>query len=114
HNPTSKSDQGAANAPAAAGVQPTQAVALKDEGAPKPGGLVTWRDIGAPPPLDPTNNPTYRAQDLAGFTYSRLLKFKTGPSVETSYNYEILPDLAAKWEVGNNGLQYTFTLQSNA
>src|SRR5215203_1525233 len=96
------------------GVQPTQQGAINEQGMPKPGGIVTWRDIGAPPPLDPTNNTTYRAQQLAGFTYSRLLKFKTGPDPKTSTNYEVLPDLATGYEVTNDGLQYTFKLQPNA
>jgi peptide/nickel transport system substrate-binding protein len=111
---TSDSGSAGSSSGAAPGVAPTQQAALRDDGTPKPGGTVTWRDIGAPPPLDPTNNPTYRAQQLAGFTYSRLLKFKTGPEPTVVQNYEVLPDLAASYEILDGGLQYTFKLQPNA
>ena len=112
-----KSDSGSgstSNATAVTGAQPTQAAALREDGAAKPGGIVSWRDIGAPPPLDPMNNATYRAQDLAGFVYSRLLKFNTGPKPDVSYNYELVPDLAEKYEVSPDGLQITFKLRANA
>ena len=105
-------EQPAARATVAPGAQPTTA-AVAAEGTPKPGGTYTWADNGDVP-LDPTNNPTYRAQDLAGFTYSRLLKFKTGPTPEVFFNYEVVPDLAASWELTNDGLQVTFKLQPNA
>lgn len=107
-----REEQPGARATVVPGVQPTTA-AVAAEGTPKPGGTYTWTDVGDTP-LDPTNNPTYRAQNLAGFTYSRLLKFKTGPTPEVSFNYEVVPDLAASWEMTNDGLQVTFKLQPNA
>jgi peptide/nickel transport system substrate-binding protein len=107
------SNQGQAQTTAAPGVQPTQQTALKDQGTPKPGGIVTWREVGNSP-LDPFNNPTYRAQDLAGFTYSRMLKFKTGPKPDTAYNYEVEGDLAASYEIPGDGTQLTFKIQPNA
>jgi peptide/nickel transport system substrate-binding protein len=107
----SGSGGGQAQSTVAAGVQPTNAP-VSQEGTPKPGGTLTWREIGIPP-LDPTNNPTYRAQVAAGFTYSRLIKFKTGPTPEVGYNYDLEPDLADKWEIANEGLQYTFKLKAN-
>ena len=94
------------------GAQPTTA-AISGEGTPKIGGTFTWEDTGDTP-LDPTNNPTYRAQTLAGFTYGRLVKFRTGPKPEVSFSYEAIPDLASSWEFANGGLQLTFKLQPNA
>jgi peptide/nickel transport system substrate-binding protein len=108
-----KSDSSSAGQSSAApGVQPTTA-AVSGEGTPKPGGTFTWSDVGDTP-LDPTNNPTYRANTIAGFGYSRLLKFKTGATPEVFFNYEVIPDLAASHEFQNNGLQLTFKLQPNA
>lgn len=107
------SGQQAAATAAAPPAQPTQQGRLQDQGTPKPGGTFTWREVGNAP-LDPTNNPTYRAQQLAAHAYSRLLKFNIGPDPNVSASYEIKPDLAAKYEVLDGGLQYTFTLQPNA
>jgi peptide/nickel transport system substrate-binding protein len=94
------------------GVQPTTA-AVSAEGTPKPGGSFTWSDVGDTP-LDPHNNPTYRANTLAGFVYGRLLKFKTGPTPDVFFNYEVVPDLATGYEFTGDGLQLTFKLQPNA
>jgi peptide/nickel transport system substrate-binding protein len=105
-------DAGDGGAAAATGAQPS-AAPVSSEGTPKVGGSYTWSDVGDTP-IDPTNNPTYRAQVLAGFTYGRLLKFKTGPTPDTAYNYEVLPDLASSYEFSNDGLQLTFKLQPNA
>lgn len=77
------------------------------------GGSFTWSDAGDAP-LDPTNNTSYRAQTLAGFYYSRLLKFKTGPEPETALNYEVVPDLAVSHELLGDGTQLTFRLQPSA
>lgn len=104
-------NQGAA-ATTGSGAQPATAVAQTTE-TPVAGGTFTWSDTGDAP-LDPTNNTTYRAQVLSSFTYSRLLKFKTGPAPETALNYELLPDLAASHEAIGDGTQITFKLQPNA
>src|ERR1700709_2255327 len=66
-NDSSSSSSSNSGSSASTGAQPTQAVAVQDQGTPKNGGTVTWRDIGVPAPLDPTNNTSYRSQDLAGF-----------------------------------------------
>ncbi|MGE0542258.1 MAG: ABC transporter substrate-binding protein [Dehalococcoidia bacterium] len=102
-------DRGASSA---TGAQPTT-TAVQSEGTPKVGGTYTWSDVGDTP-IDPTNNPTYRAQTISGYTYGRLLKFKTGPTPDTAYNYEVMPDLAASHEFSNDGLQLTFKLQPTA
>lgn len=96
----------------ATGAQP-QTTAIASEGTPKPGGTFTWSDVGDTP-IDPTNNPTYRAQTISGYTYSRLLKFRTGPTPDISFSYEVVPELAASHEFSGDGLTLTFKLQPNA
>jgi peptide/nickel transport system substrate-binding protein len=103
---------GEAAAGAGAGAQASTPMAQAAE-PPVVGGTFTWSDTGDAP-LDPTNNTTYRAQTLAGYLYSRLLKFKTGPLPETALNYELVPDLAAGHELIGDGTQLTFTLQPSA
>lgn len=103
-----------AGAGSGSAVQPTQSgTVVASEGTPKPGGTYTWSDIGDTP-LDPTANTTYRAQTMAGYVYSRLLKFNTGPTPETAFNYEVKPDTAASYELPGDGLQLTFKLNPNA
>ncbi|MGE0542474.1 MAG: ABC transporter substrate-binding protein [Dehalococcoidia bacterium] len=106
------SDEGGTGQAAGTGTQPANTAAA-DEGTPKVGGTFTWSDPGDTP-IDPTNNPSYRAQVISGYTYSRLLKFKTGPTPEVSFNYEVTPDLAASHELLGDGTQLTFKLQPNA
>jgi peptide/nickel transport system substrate-binding protein len=83
------------------------------QAGPKQGGQVRVRFTGTPP-LDPFANTTFRAQTLAGYTYSRLLKFRTGEDPAVASNYEVVPDLAAAWEIAGDGTQLTFKLQPNA
>jgi peptide/nickel transport system substrate-binding protein len=89
------------------------------QGAPAPasdpvrGGTLAYRITGTPP-LDPHTNTTFRAQNQAAFTYSRLLKFRTGLDPAVSFNYEVEPDLAQSVEVIGDGTQITFRLQPNA
>jgi len=107
----SKKEEQAAQS-TATGAQP-QSTAVASEGTPKPGGTFTWSDIGDTP-IDPTNNPTYRAQTISGFTYGRLLKFRTGPTPDVSFSYEVVPELAASHEFSSDGLQLTFKLNPAA
>src|SRR5579884_1381615 len=79
----------------------------------KRGGAVHVRFNGTPP-LDPIANTSFRAQTMAGYTYSRLLKFKTGEDPAVAANFEVMPDLAASWEIPGDGTQVTFKLQPNA
>ncbi len=84
------------------------------EGQPKPGGNLTIRWwTGDPPDLDPYLNVTFRAQEFAGFFYSRLLKFDSGPGIAPNAFIPV-PDLAESYEVAPDGLTYTFKLRANA
>jgi peptide/nickel transport system substrate-binding protein len=69
-------------------------------GQPKRGGTISLRITGTPP-LDPFANSTFQAQRQAGFVYSRLLKFKTGPTPDTAFNYGTVPDLAQSVETNS-------------
>ncbi|MBI2760707.1 MAG: ABC transporter substrate-binding protein [Chloroflexi bacterium] len=90
----------------------TAAAQQVNEG-PKQGGTIRNRFNGTPP-LDPIANTTFRAQVMAGYTYSRLVKFKTGAEPAVAMNYEVEPDLASAWEVQPDGSQITFKLNPNA
>jgi peptide/nickel transport system substrate-binding protein len=81
---------------------------------PKPGGtlVISWW-TGDPPDLDPYLNVTFRAQEFAGFFYSRLLKYDSGPGVGPN-SFKPVPDLAEKFDVSTDGLTYTFTIRANA
>ena len=80
----------------------------------KTGGSLTIRQwTGDPPDLDPFLNVTFRAQEFAGFFYSRLLKFDTGPSVQPN-SFIPTPDLAESYQISQDGLTYTFKLRANA
>lgn len=82
--------------------------------APKSGGsLVVRQWTGDPPDLDPYLNVTFRAQEFAGFFYSRLLKFDSGPGIAPNA-FTPVPDLAESYEVAPDGLTYTFKLRANA
>ncbi len=81
---------------------------------PKPGGSLTVRMwTGDPPDLDPYLNVTFRAQEFAGFFYSRLLKFDSGPGIAPNA-FTPTPDLAESYEISQDGLTYTFKLRANA
>lgn len=103
------SQGGDAARPAATGTAPQTAGA----DTPRQGGSARNRFTGTPP-LDPIANTTFRAQTLAGYTYSRLLKFRTGTDPAVASNFEVVPDLAAAWEIAGDGTQVTFKLQPNA
>jgi peptide/nickel transport system substrate-binding protein len=81
---------------------------------PKPGGtlVISWW-TGDPPDLDPYLNVTFRAQEFAGFFYSRLLKYDSGPGVGPN-SFVPVPDLAEKYDISKDGLTYTFTIRANA
>lgn len=83
------------------------------EDTPKQGGSARARITGTPP-LDPIANTSFRAQQMAGHTYSRLVKFRTGADPAVAANFEVVPDLAAAWEVAGDGAQVTFRLQPTA
>lgn len=107
---------GAAPTTAPSAASPTTAAASPAAAAAqaKPGGTITIRWwTGDPPDLDPYLNVTFRAQEFAGFFYSRLLKYDSGPNIPPN-SFIITPDLAEKYDVSKDGLTYTFTLRANA
>ncbi len=83
-------------------------------GPPKKGGSVVlaWF-VGDPPDLDPYLNVTFRSQEFAGFFYSRLLRFDSGPKVRPN-EFIPVPDLAESYEISKDGLTYTFKIRANA
>ena len=72
----------------------------------KTGGSLGYTIVGAAP-LDPVENTTYRAQDLSGFHYARLLRFAASTDPNVSLSKIITPDLIEKYEVSPDSLQYT-------
>ena len=101
----------AACAPPGGTTTPTPAAAGDQ---PKPGGTLAIRWwTGDPPDLDPYLNVTFRAQEFAGFFYSRLLKFDNGPNIGPNAFIPV-PDLAESYEASKDGLTYTFKLRANA
>ena len=83
-------------------------------GTPKAGGTLTIRWwTGDPPDLDPYLNTSFRSQEFAGFFYSRLLKFDSGPSIKPN-SFIPTGDLSDKWTVSSDGLTYTFHIRDNA
>lgn len=100
-----------APAPAAVVTQPT---AVPAQPQPKRGGSFVFSQWTADPPdLDPFLNVTFRVQQFAGYIYSRLLKFDSGPNIDPNSS-TIAGDLAEKWEASKDGLTYTFSLRKNA
>jgi len=81
--------------------------------AKKGGSLVIRWYTGDPPDLDPYLNVTFRAQEFAGFFYSRLLYFDSGPNVKPN-DFVPVPDLAESYTISQDGLTYTFKLRANA
>jgi peptide/nickel transport system substrate-binding protein len=100
----------ASAAPASAAPQASAAAAPQG----KPGGTIVIRwYTGDPPDLDPYLNVTFRAQEFAGFFYSRLLKFDSGPGIGPNA-FTPVPDLAESYQISQDGLTYTFKLRANA
>ncbi|MGI8691213.1 MAG: ABC transporter substrate-binding protein [Thermomicrobiales bacterium] len=120
--PSAAAPTTAAAATAATGSSPAATAAASSSAAPtaaaavnaKPGGtlVIRWW-TGDPPDLDPYLNVTFRAQEFAGFFYSRLLKYDSGPGVGPN-SFIPVPDLAEKYDISKDGLTYTFTIRANA
>jgi peptide/nickel transport system substrate-binding protein len=79
----------------------------------KSGGTIQYWFLGDAP-LDPYENATYRAQYVAGCSYSRLFKFNSGADVNTTLSRQPVPDLATGYEITPDGITYTIKLQANA
>jgi len=71
--------------------------AAAQAGTPKPGGTLNHRLTGNTT-LDPFHAATFRTAELSAYTYSRLLKIKTGPTIDVAYQYDPEPDLAQSVE----------------
>src|SRR5262245_26566041 len=83
----------------------------KEETPVKTGGTYAKWIAGDVTSLDPYRQTAAGPNtDLASFTMSRLVNFKTGPGVDPN-NYEPVGDLASAWEVSDGGLTYTFKLR---
>lgn len=67
-------------------------------GSPQPGGTLTVSQKTNPPTLDPQRSTSFYTLLQAGAVYSRMLKFKTGPSPEIAENHDVEPDLATSFE----------------
>jgi peptide/nickel transport system substrate-binding protein len=65
------------------------------------------------PPLDPYENSTYSTQYLAGYGYSRLFRFNSGPDPKISLSRQPVPDLVESYEIPD-GTTYTLHLRTNA
>ena len=62
---------------------------------PKPGGAVTTQLPTAPPSLDPYTQTSFLAQWVAGFSYSKLMRFRAGVPEVNPDDFTMEPDLAA-------------------
>jgi peptide/nickel transport system substrate-binding protein len=83
----------------------------KEETPVKTGGIYAKWISGDVTSLDPYKQTAAGPNsDLATFTMSRLVNFKTGPGVDPN-NYEPVGDLASAWEISDGGLTYTFKLR---
>jgi peptide/nickel transport system substrate-binding protein len=101
-------------APAPAGSspgRPSQTGELPQRGGSLAVRLPAW--TGDPPSLDPYLNTSFRTQNTAGMFYSRLLMYETGPNIKPN-SFQVIGDLAEKWDVSSDGLTYTFHLRDNA
>ncbi len=72
---------------------------------PKRGGEIREGIIGSPRFINPVLANTDQDKDLTMLVYSGLTR--------KNKNGEIIPDLAANYQISNDGLKYTFTLKDN-
>lgn len=76
----------------------------------KRGGALTVAFRGDPPHLDPALTTSYYMLGAVGPVYDRLLRPKWGAYANPT-TPELVPDLAARWEVSPDRLVYTFHLR---
>lgn len=74
--------------------------------APVPGGTLRVSSGGDPPDFDLHQTVTYLTQHVGAPCYSTLMR------VDPSNSTQLLPDLAEKYEVSDDGLTITFTLRT--
>ena len=85
----------------------------KDDGIssePKSGGTYTILTAADPDMLDPHRQSSIYTHMLAGLVYNKLVTYETGPDVAYT-DYNVVPDLAERWEVSEDGKTYTFYLR---
>lgn len=84
----------------------------KDGGttAPKSGGTYTILTPADPDMLDPHRQSSIYTHMLAGLVYNKLVTYETGPDAAYT-DYNVVPDLAERWEVSDDGKTYTFHLR---
>ncbi|MEP7214678.1 MAG: ABC transporter substrate-binding protein, partial [Anaerolineaceae bacterium] len=76
----------------------------------KRGGVYKAPRSGDPPSIDPYGNLSFQTKEETTFSYSRLYKYKTDPSINFA---SVLPtgDLAVSSEASPDGLKYTIKLR---
>lgn len=77
---------------------------------PKSGGTYTILSPADPDMLDPHRQSSIYTHQLAGLVYNKLVSYETGPNVDYT-DYNVVPDLAERWEVSDDGKVYTFYLR---
>jgi peptide/nickel transport system substrate-binding protein len=91
------------------GADPTSSRA--DAGDPEPGGTFIWNVTTEAPTLDPQRSASALTQlSVSGLVYSKLLEFKTGPSIPFNA-MEVQGDLADEWGHSDDGKTWTFHLR---
>lgn len=106
---SNKTDKPASNKPA----EETKDGEQASSGEPKRGGTLQLLNPADPDMLDPHRTSSIYAHSIVGLVYSKLVTYETGPNVDYS-DYNIVPDLAEKWEISDDGKVYTFHLRENA
>jgi peptide/nickel transport system substrate-binding protein len=96
----------AVGSPAAAAAS----TALPGAGNFKTGGTIQGVFI-VPANLDPYENGTYSTQEIAGFSYSRLFRFNSGPDPAIGAAATPLPELVGGYEITPDKLTYTMKLR---
>lgn len=77
---------------------------------PKSGGTYTILSAADPDTLDPHKQSSIYTHYLAGLVYNKLVTYETGPNVDYT-DYNVVPDLAERWEISDDGKTYTFYLR---
>jgi peptide/nickel transport system substrate-binding protein len=111
--PSGGSPTRAAGSPAAGAGSPAAGAAAKappPAGNFKTGGTINYVTTGTTN-LDPVENTSFRSQELAGHSYSRLFRFNSGPDVNTTLSREPVPDLVSGYEITPDALTYTMKLR---
>ena len=78
---------------------------------PKPGGSVSSQYASAPPSLDPYTQTSFIMQSVGAFTFSKLLRFKTGVPEVVPSDFTMEPDLAQNMPQQTDPQTLTFKLK---